>query len=64
MSKITVSQMSPEGIKSLEELKTEYPKYSDVIDEIIKLSEKGYYEAVGVILILFNKILEKEKNDV
>ena len=43
-------------IKKLEELKTENPKYNNVIDEIIKLVIKREDEAAMMALTIFNLI--------
>jgi len=43
-------------IKKLERLKAEYPKYSNVIDEIIKLVIKREDEAAMMALTIFNLI--------
>jgi len=45
-------------IKKLEELKTENPKYNDVIDEVIKLVIEREDEAAMMALTIYKLIME------
>lgn len=51
-------KLSQEGIDKFEELKIEYPEYSKIIEDILKLDQKGNLESAMVILNLVKIINE------
>jgi hypothetical protein len=52
--------LSEKGINELEKLKLEYPKYSEVIDEIIRLGKQNRAEAALMCMQLMELIIMKE----